>query len=113
MIANFGFSQSNTRLQGPAAKNAKPWHKKTKSAKLVYHQNKEFLKGPTAKNKRLWQKEDLNQNYVVVKSTDRHKLNSPQVKNIKYWRSPTQKSIKMIAIRTKNKDATEIKLASE
>ncbi len=85
MIASIGFSQNNTRLQGPKAKNAKPWMKKSKTATVVYLKNKEFLKGPAAKNAKPWHKKDSNQTYVEVGTTNRHTLKGPKAKNMKPW----------------------------
>ena len=82
MIANFGFSQSNTRLQGPAAKNAK-----------------------------LWRKKDANQVYVAIERTNRHELKGPLAKNFKPWMLSSLNEIDTIAIKdrdsSKIKSSTE------
>lgn len=74
MITNWGFAQSNTKLQGPAAKNAKPWHKK-----------------------------DSSQVYIEVESGNRPKLQGPKAKNYKPWMSPMINEVDSIATRDSTK----------
>lgn len=110
IIANFGFSQSNARLQGPAAKNAKPWTKKSKTSKIVYVQQKDFLKGPDAKNAKPWSKKDSNQVYAEVQSGNQLNLKGPRAKNFKPWMSPVN-TIDSIAV--KERDSTKIKPSTQ
>mgnify|MGYP000439294860 CR=1 FL=1 len=111
LIANFGFSQSTPRLQGPAAKNAKPWQNKSKKSEVVIVKDKKFLKGPAAKNAKPWEKNDTSQAYAAVKRDNRHKLKGPQAKNFKPWMLSTLTEIDTIAI--KERDSSKIKRATE
>lgn len=111
MIVNFGFSQSNTRLQGPAAKNTKPWHKKYKKSKVVYIKSKEFLKGPAAKNAKPWHKEDGSQVYVEMERINRHKLKGPQAKNFKPWMLFTPNEVDTVVI--KERASSKLRGATE
>lgn len=85
MIASIGFGQNNTKLQGPKAKNAKPWMKKSKRPTVVYLKDRTFLKGPAAKNAKPWHKKDSSQTYVKVGITNRHTFKGPKAKNLKAW----------------------------
>ena len=102
MIANFGFSQSNSRLQGPAAKNAKPWHKKNNKSKVVYTENNKKLQGPAAKNAKPWHKKDTSQVEVAIGSTNRHQLKGPKAKNFKPWTLSTLNEKDTITIKEKD-----------
>ncbi len=99
LVASFVFAQSNNKLQGPAAKNAKPWHKKSKKNKVFFIKNKTFLKGPAAKNAKPWHKEAAtSQFYVEVENTNRHNLKGPKAKNFKPWMLSTSHKIDTIAM---------------
>lgn len=88
MIANWGLSQSNTKLQGPKAKNAKPWMNTSKKTKVFYTKNKKVLQGSAAKNAKPWHKKDSSQVYVEVKSGNHPNLKGPKAKNFKYGMPP-------------------------
>lgn len=111
LIASLGFSQSNPRVQGPAAKNAKPWDKTSKKTEVVFVKNKKFLKGPAAKNAKPWEKNNTSQAYAAIERSNRHKLKGPQAKNFKPWMLSTLTEIDTIAI--KERDSSKIKRATE
>lgn len=111
LIANFGFSQNNARLLGPAAKNAKPWHKKSNKSKVVFIKNKEFLKGPAAKNAKLWQKEDSSQVYIEVKRANWLDLKGPLAKNFKPWMLTFFNAMDTITV--EKRDSSKIRKTTE
>ncbi|MFK7983481.1 MAG: hypothetical protein AB8G86_26105 [Saprospiraceae bacterium] len=86
-VASIWFFQSNSRLQGPKAKNHKPWMNKTKTSSIVYVENKQYLKGPKAKNAKPWHQKKEGEYLQTVATGNRSFLKGPSAKNTKYWQS--------------------------
>ena len=76
------FGQGKGDLQGPAAKNYKPWKDKSEKTTLVTKAKTRDLKGPQAKNAKTWEIKD--NNLVAVKSVA-NKPKGPEAKNQKIW----------------------------
>lgn len=84
-MASIGFSQSNARLQGPKAKNHKPWMNKNKTSSIAYVENKKSLKGPKAKNAKPWHQKKEGEYLQTVATGNRSFLKGPSAKNAKHW----------------------------
>ncbi|MFK7979632.1 MAG: hypothetical protein AB8G86_06600 [Saprospiraceae bacterium] len=109
LVASIGFSQSNTRLQGPKAKNHKPWMNKNKTSSIVYVENKKPLKGPKAKNAKPWHQKKEGEYLQIVATGNRSFLKGPRAKNAKYWSYTSVKNRNNIV----NTDSMHTKIITE
>jgi|GEM_PF-854265 len=85
--ASISHAQTQKGLQGPAAKNYKPWKEKTKAITpaIVITDHSKRLQGPAAKNHKPWM-DNNDKKYILVQTTDRNlRLKGPAAKNHKPW----------------------------
>lgn len=87
-VATFSYAQERGDLKGPAAKNYKPWMKKSDAeVKKVYTlKTPSQVKGPAAKNRRIFDRSDKSYQEVNFVS-NRPKVTGPKAKNAKPWRN--------------------------
>ena len=85
MVGSSMAAQKKNDLQGPEAKNYKPWQHKAKSTTVVSTSNKNKLTGPAYKNYKPWQDNDKQKSYAIVTDNKRNKLKGPAYKNYKPW----------------------------
>ncbi len=84
-----GFGQTRNDLQGPKAKNYKPWKDKSKSSApaLIAKDTGRRLMGPAAKNAKPWKINRLKSNLLLVKTDpNRFKMMGPDAKNYQPWK---------------------------
>ncbi|NIJ46292.1 hypothetical protein FHR24_002776 [Wenyingzhuangia heitensis] len=85
MVGSSMVAQTKNNLQGPEAKNYKPWQHKTESTTVVSTSNKQKLTGPAYKNYKPWQDNNPQKSYAIVTDNRRNKLKGPAYKNYKPW----------------------------
>lgn len=92
-VASISHAQTHKDLQGPAAKNHKPWTGKNNATTpaIVIADHSKRLQGPAAKNYKPWMG-NKNKKYVLVQTTDKNlRLKGPKAKNHKPWMSIPKK----------------------
>ncbi|WP_010135121.1 hypothetical protein [Ochrovirga pacifica] len=79
-------AQKKSELQGPAAKNYKPWQHNVEATVSVQSVNKSTLKSKDAKNYKPWKKEaKATEKLILASNYNRNKLQGPEAKNYKPW----------------------------
>lgn len=86
MVGSSVYAQKQNQLQGPEAKNYKPWKYETEATVVVNKSSKKDLKGPEAKNFKPWKDENSTETIAIVTDNKRRKLQGPAAKNYKPWR---------------------------
>ena len=85
LALNVSYAQS-TNLQGPAAKNYKPWKQSPVEKVVMINVAETPQKGPAFKNSRPWSR-DVEQVQVSNAWVAREKVTGPKAKNRKPWRN--------------------------
>lgn len=80
-------AQKRNELQGPAAKNYKPWQHKVQTTVSVQSVDKSALKSKDIKNYKPWKKntETTKKTLILASNYNRNKLQGPKAKNYKPW----------------------------
>lgn len=96
LFTSIGQAQTHNGLQGPAAKNYKPWMHKTKASTPVFLVStpNERLQGPAAKNYKPWLDKKANKESIVQTTDKKTRLQGPKAKNYKPWIARRQKAKK-------------------
>lgn len=109
LVAIVGFSQSSGNLQGPKAKNTKPWMAKSEITKVVFSDKKVLVKGPKAKNTKPSQSKKMSFTERDVITRNQNNLKGPKAKNTKPWQPITNKTTGNLV--SKNQQKRKIKQA--
>ncbi len=102
-VASISHAQTNKDLQGPAAKNHKPWIGKTNATTpaIVITDYSKRLQGPAAKNHKPWMG-NKSKKYTLIQTTDKNiRLKGPKAKNHKPWMKVPKKTDPIVHNSTK------------
>lgn len=96
-LAAMGYAQAPKDLQGPRAKNYKPWLKSKKQVGTIAHiqVNPKKPKGPAAKHRKSWMP-DSSARYTATEVKKYRRLVGPRYKNLRPWQEAPKPKILVV-----------------
>lgn len=107
-LAAMGYAQAPKHLQGPRAKNYKPWLKSKPQVGSIAHiqVNPKKPKGPAAKHRKAWMP-DSSSRYTATEVKKYRRLVGPRYKNLRPWQEAPQPKILVVKAEPSKKKAVK------
>ena len=92
-----GYAQAPKHLQGPKAKNYKPWLKSKRQVGTIAHiqVNPKKPKGPAAKHRKAW-RPDSSTGYTATEVKKYRRINWSSLQNLRPWQEAPQPKILIV-----------------